>query len=109
MYYARTAEAAWMEASGQFPVLLLTGPRQVGKTTLLLRVKEEDRRYVTLDDPALRTLATEDPALFPQRFGHLSSLTRFSTRRSCCRSSRWRWTASGRRADSGLRSRSSSE
>ena len=68
MYYPRAARETWLEASGQFPVLLLTGPRQVGKTTFLQHVKEEGRRYVTLDDPALRTLAVEDPALFLQRF-----------------------------------------
>ena len=68
MYYPRAASETWLEASGQFPVLLLTGPRQVGKTTFLQHIKEEGRRYVTLDDPALRTLAAEDPALFLQRF-----------------------------------------
>jgi hypothetical protein len=68
MYYPRAAREAWMEASEQFPALLLTGPRQVGKTTFLQHAKEEGRRYVTLDDPSLRTLAVEDPALFLQRF-----------------------------------------
>ena len=68
MYYPRAAKDAWLEASKQFGVLLLTGPRQVGKTTFLRHIKEERRRYVTLDDPALRTLAAEDPALFLQRF-----------------------------------------
>jgi predicted AAA+ superfamily ATPase len=68
MYYARAAQGAWLTASTQFPALLLTGPRQVGKTTFLQRVSEGARRYVTLDDPALRTLAVEDPALFLQRF-----------------------------------------
>ena len=68
MYYARAAGEAWIEASDQFLVLLVTGPRQVGKTTFLQHVKEDGRRYVTLDDPALRTLAAEDPALFLQRF-----------------------------------------
>jgi len=68
MYYPRAAKDAWLEASEQFPVLLLTGPRQVGKTTFLQRIKKESRGYVTLDDPALRTLAAEDPALFLQRF-----------------------------------------
>jgi predicted AAA+ superfamily ATPase len=40
----------------------------VGKTTLLRHALEEGRRYVTLDDPILRTMANEEPALFLQRF-----------------------------------------
>ncbi|MFC1573014.1 ATP-binding protein [Candidatus Eisenbacteria bacterium] len=68
MYFHRTLEDRWLEASGQFPVLLLTGPRQIGKTTLLQHLCENGRHYVSLDDPALRTLAREDPALFLQRF-----------------------------------------
>ena len=68
MYYPRTMNDCWLEAAEQFPVLLLTGPRQVGKTTFLQHICEKSRRYVTLDDPTLRTLAAEDPALFLQRF-----------------------------------------
>jgi predicted AAA+ superfamily ATPase len=50
-------------------VLLLTGPRQVGKTTLLAwcaRQEAVPRRYVTLDDADARALARDDPALFLQ-------------------------------------------
>ncbi len=37
-----------------FKVLLITGPRQVGKTTLLLSVKPNDMEYVTLDDKGFK-------------------------------------------------------
>jgi len=68
MYYARALNEACLAASEQFAVLLLTGPRQVGKTTLLQHLAAKDRRYVTLDDPAARVLAQNDPALFLQKF-----------------------------------------
>lgn len=68
MYYPRAIEDAWLDASRQFPVLLLTGARQVGKTTVLQHLCGKDRRYVTLDDPAMRALAREDPELLLQRF-----------------------------------------
>jgi hypothetical protein len=67
-YRPRTLETAFMEASGQMPVLLVTGPRQIGKTTFLRHLAGEDRAYVTLDDPFLRELASADPSLFLQRF-----------------------------------------
>lgn len=68
MYYPRALKKRYLELSGQFPVLLLTGPRQVGKTTFLRHISGEDRQYVTLDDPDIRLLANEDPALFFQRY-----------------------------------------
>ncbi len=67
-YRTRTLEQHWRSASSQFPVLLLTGPRQVGKTTVLRHLSDDRRAYVTLDDPGLRALARTDPALFLQRF-----------------------------------------
>lgn len=67
-YFRRAIEDRILEASEQFPVLWVTGPRQVGKTTLLQNLCGSDRRYVTLDDPGRRVLAKEDPALFLQRF-----------------------------------------
>lgn len=68
MYYARALDEACLAASEQFAVLLLTGPRQVGKTTLFQHLAKKDRRYVTLDDPGVRALAKSDPALFLERF-----------------------------------------
>ncbi|HEY7816850.1 MAG TPA: ATP-binding protein, partial [Vicinamibacteria bacterium] len=68
MFFPRAMSGACRVAAEQFPVLLLTGPRQVGKTTLLQHLAERSRRYVTLDDPAVRVLAKEDPSLFLERF-----------------------------------------
>lgn len=68
MYYHRTVEPYILKAAQQFRVILVTGPRQVGKTTLLHQLRESNRRYVTLDDPNLRLLAHDDPALFMQQF-----------------------------------------
>lgn len=68
MYIPRAIEETVRSVSKTFPVLLLTGPRQVGKTTLLLRIADDERRYVTLDDPDVRYLAKKDPALFLQRY-----------------------------------------
>ena len=65
---SRTLKTSLMQASRTFPVILLTGPRQVGKTTLLKSLAESDRSYVTLDDMDARTLAESDPALFLQRY-----------------------------------------
>ena len=55
-----------VELSKEYACLLVTGPRQVGKTTLLRELMEPRRNYVTLDDLEERRLAKEDPALFLQ-------------------------------------------
>jgi len=68
MYKTRTLETFFQKADQQFPVLLVTGPRQVGKTTLLQHLSAQGRAYVTLDDPMLCSLAKEEPELFLQRF-----------------------------------------
>lgn len=66
-YRTRTLEQAFLKANNQFPAVLVTGPRQVGKTCLL-RHLGADRIYVTLDDPLVRDLAKREPSLFLQRF-----------------------------------------
>jgi uncharacterized protein len=68
MYLERTITHTLRQVSSQFPVLLITGPRQVGKTTCLRHSAGPERSYVTLDDPQVRELAKEDPKLFLQRF-----------------------------------------
>ncbi len=67
-YRPRTLESRINELSRQFPSLLVTGPRQVGKTTLLRHLAGVSRRYVSLDDPGLRELAVSDPGLLLERF-----------------------------------------
>ena len=62
----RTLTNTIHQVSATFPVLLLTGPRQVGKTTLFEEAATADRRFVTLDDLDQRALAQQDPALFLQ-------------------------------------------
>lgn len=64
MYLERTLSKHILKASKFFPVVLVTGPRQVGKTTIFEASKNEKRRYITLDDPMLRTMAQKDPQLF---------------------------------------------
>ena len=67
MYINRAIEDRILQVSRSFPVLLLTGPRQVGKTTLLQKLGG-GRNYVTLDDPDARFIAKNDPSMFLQRY-----------------------------------------
>ncbi len=66
-YIERIAHSTILRASSQFPIVLVTGPRQVGKTTLLTKLNDGMRKYVSLDNPAERALANNDPELFMQR------------------------------------------
>lgn len=66
--YTRTLQNTINKLSDAFPVVLLTGARQVGKTTLLEACAKEKRTYVTLDDMTARMLAKSDPALFLQNY-----------------------------------------
>jgi predicted AAA+ superfamily ATPase len=68
MYIKRALEKTILEMQNSFPVVLVTGPRQVGKTTMLQKLADNRRNYVTLDDPMVRDLAVSDPELFLQRF-----------------------------------------
>lgn len=68
MYIKRTLEQSIKSMSQFFPVVLVTGPRQVGKTTVLQNCEKKSRAYVSLDTLEYRELAKQDPALFLQRF-----------------------------------------
>ena len=62
-YIIRDIEKEFKKISSQFPVILLTGPRQTGKTTMLIHLFPE-YRYITFDDSTLRLSAKKDPANF---------------------------------------------
>ncbi len=62
-YFHRKLEHPLKEALKQFPVVLVTGPRQAGKSTLLQHVLK-GVNYVTFDDIFARNLAETDPTLF---------------------------------------------
>ncbi len=64
--FERSLKHIIMDVSTSFPVLLLTGPRQIGKTTLLESCADKTRSYVSLDDFEARTIAKNDPNLFLQ-------------------------------------------
>ena len=64
-YIKRTIEDKFLAISQEYSCLLLTGPRQVGKTTMLEHLMEgTDRQKVSLDDVENRKLAKTDPGLF---------------------------------------------
>ncbi|MGL5174023.1 MAG: AAA family ATPase, partial [Olsenella sp.] len=64
MYIDREVGEKLVSYLGQFKVVLVTGARQVGKTTLLRHVLPEDYGYVTLDDVTELSLACRDPTAF---------------------------------------------
>lgn len=65
-YIKRDLESKILALSKEYACILITGPRQVGKTTVLKQLAAADREYVTLDDLEDRALAKRDPALFLQ-------------------------------------------
>jgi len=68
-YISRHMENRILELSKSYSAILLTGPRQAGKTTMLRSLAEREnkgREYVSLDDLATRDMAKNDPALFLQ-------------------------------------------
>ena len=70
MYIERHLEQQILEASRYYPVVMVCGQRQVGKSTMLHHIMGPGRRYVTLDDGNARRLASNDPALFFETYGY---------------------------------------
>ena len=70
MYIKRNIEDTILQASKDYPVIMVCGQRQVGKSTMLNHIKEESRRYVSFDDRAARRLAETDPSLFFETYGY---------------------------------------
>ncbi len=68
MYRQRDLTSALRRALAGFPAVLVTGPRQSGKTTFLRHEAGARADYVSFDDPLERDFATVDPAGFLARF-----------------------------------------
>lgn len=68
-YINRHMEQYIAQLSKSWPAVLLTGPRQSGKTTMLKSLAEKEnagRKYVSLDDLTMREMAKNDPKMFLQ-------------------------------------------
>lgn len=63
-YIRRSLEPVLKQAAREFPAVVLTGPRQSGKTTLLQHAFGQQHPYVSLDLPDVRAAAVEDPRGF---------------------------------------------
>lgn len=67
----RTIKKYVIDSLNLYPVIVLTGARQVGKSTLAISLQEEfDFHYVSLDDIDNRRMAIDDPKLFIQYHGY---------------------------------------
>ena len=69
IYIHRSLERKFMKMCDAFKVIMVTGARQVGKTTMLRHLAEDTgRTFVTMDDADIRELAERDPKLFFQMY-----------------------------------------
>lgn len=69
MYIERHLSKQFLDASEHYPVIMVCGQRQVGKSTMLFHLKTQNRNYVSLDDMNARNLAKNDPQLFFETYG----------------------------------------
>ncbi|GAB7140821.1 ATP-binding protein [Deferribacterales bacterium RsTz2092] len=68
LYRERTLQRVVLKASDNFKIVLLTGMRQVGKTTFLHHIASNERVYATLDNPRDLTLAKNESDFFLQTY-----------------------------------------
>jgi predicted AAA+ superfamily ATPase len=66
--FKRSIEKKFKTAVKTFPVVILTGARQTGKSTLCRTLLKKTHTYVSLEDPDVRRQAVEDPRTFLQNF-----------------------------------------
>lgn len=69
-YIKRAMESAVLKASEHYPVVMVCGQRQTGKSTMLRHLAGPDRVYVSFDKLETRRLAENDPELFFETYGH---------------------------------------
>ena len=70
-YIERSIENRLNKLAKSFPVIMITGSRQVGKTTLLNNIQKKEKgkiNYVSLDNLSIRALAIEEPEIFLERY-----------------------------------------
>lgn len=68
-YIKRTLERKFLHMNSFFKAVLVTGARQVGKTTMLKHLAaDQNRTYISMDNIMARTLAKSDPVLFFQTY-----------------------------------------
>ena len=70
MYIKRAIEKTIKKMMNEFPVIVISGARQVGKSTMLQMIKEDNMNYVTLDDLDARNLALSDPKYFLEQYSY---------------------------------------
>ena len=70
VYIKRTIEKTIKKMTNEFPVIVISGARQVGKSTMLQMIKDDNMNYVTLDDLDARNLALSDPKYFLEQYSY---------------------------------------
>lgn len=70
VYIKRTIEKTIKKMTNEFSVIVFSGARQVGKSTMLQMIKDDNMNYVTLDDLDARNLALSDPKYFLEQYSY---------------------------------------